>query len=95
MPVEESPPLDFGRGPKLFLFLNINYFCVIGANDVMEAPPGSVSPGAPLGREWQQTVYGPCLPLWDWQEDSALRPVIRRGALRLQEAAHWHQVRIE
>ena len=61
----------------------------------MEAPPGSVSPGTLLGREWQQTVYGLCFLLWDMQEASALRPVARRGALRLQEAAQWHQVRIE
>ncbi len=44
-----------------------------------EAPPGSVSPGEPLGRGWQQTVYGFCLPPWDWQEASGLRPVARRG----------------
>ena len=45
----------------------------------MEARPGSVSPGVPLGREWQQTVYGLCLPPWDRQEDSALRPVTGGG----------------
>ena len=61
----------------------------------MEAPPGSVSPGTLLGREWQQTVYGLCFLPWEMQGDSAPHPVARRGALRLQEAAHWHQVRIE
>ena len=42
-----------------------------------------------------QTVYGLCLPPWNRQEDSALRPVTGGGALRLHEAAHWHHVRIE
>ena len=54
----------------------------------------SVSPGVTLWRGWQQTVFRRLCPLLkDRQEASARDP--QRGALKLQEAAHWHQVRIE
>ena len=55
-----------------------------------EAPPGSVSPGVPLGRGWQETVFKrPCPPLRDWRE--ATSSPAKRGSRWLQEAARWHR----
>ena len=55
-----------------------------------EAPPGSVSPGVPLGRGWQETVLKcPCPPLRDWRE--ATSSLAKRGSRWLQEAARWHR----
>ena len=61
----------------------------------MEARPGSVSPGVPLGRERADRLRPVSPALEPARRLSAAPCDSGGGALRLHEAAHWHHVRIE